>query len=153
MVIARIYNDHALYGDKEYVEKFRDDEIRIGPKSYVEMDPSEASLFLGQMIPMKKKDNGDPITTKALRMVTYHRCGECQTDLPSDEKLVRHLREVHLRQAKETQVHRCPLCKEECKTESELDAHMIDRHKELPASVKRVEEKSDHRPSPRGSQK
>lgn len=132
MPIAYVYNDHPEFGKKPYSEKFREDTITIPPMGKVEMDASEAVLFMGQFRPIKKYDNGDLIDPKALRMEVYHPCKECKKGPFKTEDLLKiHLRDVHAKALKQTVVHRCQLCREEFTDEEGLLAHGIDKHKEV----------------------
>lgn len=130
-MLARVYNDHPQYGGKEYREKFRDEEIVIPAKGFVQMDYHDASMFMGQFVTIKRYDNGDPINPKALRMVVVHPCKECDGEFVNEEKLKDHLLSVHAKQLQRNVVHRCHLCREEFPSEESLLIHGIDKHKEV----------------------
>jgi hypothetical protein len=53
---------------EEYVEMFRDKEIRIPAGGYVEMGRAAANAFLGQITPMNLDGSGECITPKKLRI-------------------------------------------------------------------------------------
>ena len=54
--------------NKEYVEMFRDVEIRIPVGGYVEMGRAEAVTFLSQATPMKRDGQGRPLEPKRLEI-------------------------------------------------------------------------------------
>lgn len=98
MGLARVWNDHTL----DYKEKFRDDEIIIPAKKYVEMDKSEAIIFMGQYTKIEKLDNGEVKNPKMLRLEII------KDDVA--EKIV------------------CQMCKEEFQTKKELALHSELKH-------------------------
>jgi len=102
MPLAKVWNDHT----KEYKEKFREDMIVIPPKGYVEMDQSEARIFMGQFVPIKMLDSGEPLNPKMLRLEII------QDNKPVPVKLV------------------CQMCKEEFQTEKSLKMHSELEHAE-----------------------
>jgi hypothetical protein len=65
MSLVKVTNLH----DKEYVEMFRDEEIRIPPGGFVEMGRSEAKQFLGQVTPLNVDGSGRCIKPKKLKIV------------------------------------------------------------------------------------
>lgn len=54
---------------REYVEIFRDEEIRIPAKGYIEMGRSEAIKFLSQATPLNVDGAGRCLKPKMLRLV------------------------------------------------------------------------------------
>lgn len=54
---------------REYVEIFRDEEIRIPAKGFIEMGRSEAIKFLSQATPLNMDGGGRCLKPKMLRMV------------------------------------------------------------------------------------
>jgi len=56
------------YDHREYVEVFRDVEIRIAPGGFVEMGRSEALTFLGQKTPMDVDGTGESMRPKKLKI-------------------------------------------------------------------------------------
>lgn len=94
-MLARVWNDN----DKPYTEMFRDERITIEAKGYIEMDKSDAIMFMGQWVPIKKHDNGQVLNPKRLRLevvplktpvVEKKLCQMCQEEFQTDKELALH---------------------------------------------------------------
>lgn len=102
MATCRVYNDD----DKEYVEEFKGDTIRIPAKGYVTMDFMDGHQFNGQAISIRRLDNGLPLTCKRLRVVNDTKagkvsdsgfiCQKCGVKHPSQKDLDGHISAMHL---------------------------------------------------------
>lgn len=93
--MVRVYNDH----DKDYSEIFRDSMLTIPAKKYVEMEDSEATLFMGRFPGLRRNGQGQDITVKMLRKVYItpemtqtesHKCMACGTEFKSTSELEAH---------------------------------------------------------------
>lgn len=60
--LARVWNN----SDKEYVERFKNDIIKIPAHGYIEMDFHDAVLFKGQYIPPNEGKNQKRITVEKI---------------------------------------------------------------------------------------
>lgn len=99
---VELWND----GTKEYVEDFKGDTIRIPAKSFIPMDDSDASQFMGQFTVPKKDGKGNALSSKPLRKV--------------------YLDPAVAPQEKQSPV--CMLCKTTCKDDADLYEHIGKEH-------------------------
>jgi len=65
---AKVWNDD----DKDYVEDFKGETIRVPAKGYIVMDFLEARAFLGKGTPIKKDGQGRVLNPKMLRTEKIH---------------------------------------------------------------------------------
>lgn len=107
-MLVRVYNDNVY----PYKEKFKGNWIEIQPKSFVEMDHNEASLFLGTMpgnIQVGANGLQKPESYKMLRIqkdwtvadapeVKKYVCHACNTDLLTKAAYESHVETMHLEQ-------------------------------------------------------
>ena len=106
-----VFNDNIY----PYKETFRGTEIEIKEKGHIMMDEDEAKLFLGQYAPPVLDADGNqmPQGFKMLKIL-------------GKEKLERRL----------PQTFKCNACALECKSQEDLEAHIIAAHVEdLPDST------------------
>jgi len=93
--MVRVYNDHH----QDYKENFRDSELIVPAKGYVEMEDSEATLFMGKFPGLRRDGRGHDITIKMLRKVYV------------------------TPEMTQTETAKCMACGTEFKTASELEVH------------------------------
>lgn len=100
---ARVWNDHT----RSYSEIFRDGELTIPAKGYVDMEEPEAVLFMGQYAPVKRDGHGNDLVPKMLRLEILD---GSQTERPE---------------------FRCMSCNKVTMTAADLELHVHDAHKDV----------------------
>ncbi len=103
--IAKVWNDH----NKEHVEKFKGDEIRIPANGYIEMPWQEAIQFRGQYSPIIRDGLGNDLKPKKIRL----------------EK-----KSVESSDANIAPIFMCQMDRQEFGTQAELDEHVRINHLE-----------------------
>lgn len=104
-MMVKVWNDNT----HTYREMFREKDIEIKPKTYIEMELNDAHLFLGTYAPMKFDGDGNPI--------------------PSGFKMLR-IEEIRGTPAPQVKLDTltCQACKHEADTEAEMQAHVKEAH-------------------------
>lgn len=103
--IAKVWNDH----DKDHVEMFKGDEIRVPAKGFIKMEWSEAVQFRGQYTPIERDGMGNDLKPKKIRLekMPVELSGNeaqqfiCQMDrqeFSSQEELDEHIKLNHMEQ-------------------------------------------------------
>ena len=100
MALAKVWNDHK----DVYVEKFRDEEIKIPAGKFVEMDKFDAMQFVGQYTPVIKDGLGNDLRPKMLRVEVApdkevkpveYTCQACKGKFDTEKELVLHSDAFH----------------------------------------------------------
>lgn len=106
LVLVRVWNDNEF----PYREKFKDNEIVIQPRKFIEMELNEAVEFLGSFTPIVRDADGqpDPRSYKKLRIEKTAKqvpvvtkpveltCQMCAITFKNQKELDDHIDENHL---------------------------------------------------------
>ena len=107
---VRVYNDNIF----PYQEKFKGEEVKIGPRGFIEMDYFEAVEFKGSYCPIVVDGGGapKPESYKMIRIVQPEQfsvedkkepqCHSCGKTFESAKMLDEHITEAHLEQIIDT---------------------------------------------------
>lgn len=104
MALVRVHNDNV----HDYQEKFREKDVKIPAKGFIEMEESDAKLFKGSFAPIQVDADGSPIP-QGFKMIRIERitqeapkvhlkeniCQACRYEGSSDKDLSEHIKAEH----------------------------------------------------------
>ncbi len=114
-ILVRVWNDNVF----PFRQLFRDKEIYIGPKKFIEMEETEAYEFRGAYSPIIRDGDGQP-TPESFKMIriektdkTAHKpmvaanetvCQACGKQFPNKKELDNHIDTEHLEELADKEV-------------------------------------------------
>ena len=105
IAMAKVWND----GDKDWIEEFRGEQVKIPAKGHVMMNLFDATQFKGQYSPIIRDGLGNDLRPKRIRVeriadggevikVPEHVCMSCGKDFENSEILQAHIYSSHKEQ-------------------------------------------------------
>ncbi len=104
-VLVRVWNDNEF----PYKEKFKDVDVTIQPRKFIEMEMTEAVEFLGTFTPIVRDFDGQP-DPKSFKRLRIERTSKGVPQVTKPIELT------------------CQMCGFEAKTQKELDTHIDENH-------------------------